>query len=78
MAEGPVLADIVAKVENRIPPPKNLVKVDLWAFLLLRRSPYRPVRGRLNNPSISTPNAVTMRPNTLIDGLRLPPSTPSY
>jgi hypothetical protein len=31
-----------------------------------------------NNSSISTPNAVTMRPNTPIDGLRLPPSTPSY
>jgi hypothetical protein len=74
MAEGPVLADIVAKVEDRTTP--NLAKVDLWAFLLLRRSPYRPVRGRRNNSSISTPNAVTMRPNTLIDGLRLPPSTP--
>ena len=62
--------------KSKIEQPQHLAKVDLWAFLLLRRSPYRPVRGRRNNSSISTPNVVTMRPNTMIDGLRLPPSTP--
>src|SRR5258708_5752686 len=77
MAEGQVLADIVAKVENRTT-PKSREKLIFGPFLLLRRSPYRPVRGRRNNSSISTPNAVTMRHNTLIDGLRLPPSTPNY
>jgi len=42
--------------KSKIEQPQNLAKVDLWAFLLLRRSPYRPVRGRRNNSSISTPN----------------------
>jgi hypothetical protein len=39
--------------KSKIEQPQNLAKVDLWAFLLLRRSPYRPVRGRRNNSSIS-------------------------